>query len=346
VAAGDASWPLPGDESGESKAMERASVRPRPAAHIVAPEGRHTLAAERAASVPFHHLRCSRAVTLPATGSDGAPYDALAFLVGDQLLLGRADDAGAEPTRAVPLGGARGALPTVLAAPPLGRDVHGAGPLLLVGLSTGDAILLSLAAHLGTPSGRPALLGTFGPAGEAVAGPDARVAAIAWAPLTGGGGGHLFVSAQAGGAISVHRAGAALAGAAEPPPAAGRFSLGLGGASLTGSSASSAAGAAGAGFKPVATMACPAGVNDACFSPDGRLLAVACRDGALRLYDAANGAVVGGARSYYGALTCCAFSHDGRYVAMGGQDDLVALSACASAAWWRTARPTAPLCRG
>jgi len=306
--------------------MDRTSVRPRPAAYVKAPEGRYALAAERDAGAPFNPLRCARAVTLTATGADGAPFDALAFLVGDQLLLGRADGAGAEPTCAVALGGARGAVPTALAAPPPGRDVHGAGPLLLVGMSNGDALLLSLASHLGgAPSGRPALLGTFSPAGEAVAGPDARVAAVAWTPLSGG---HGFVSAQASGAISVHRAAAAVAGVAEAPAAtsgSGRFSLGLGGASLSGASASSSAGAAGASYKPTATMSCPAGVSDLSYSPDGRLLAAACRDGALRVHDAATGAVVGGARSYYGALLCCAFSHDGRYVALGGEDDLVAL---------------------
>ena len=31
------------------------------------------------------------------------------------------------------------------------------------------------------------------------------------------------------------------------------------------------------------------------------------------------------AQSYYGSLTCCAWSHDGRYVAAGGEDDLVAV---------------------
>jgi WD40 repeat protein len=31
------------------------------------------------------------------------------------------------------------------------------------------------------------------------------------------------------------------------------------------------------------------------------------------------------AQSYYGSLTCCAWSGDGRYVAAGGEDDLVAV---------------------
>ncbi|EFJ52199.1 hypothetical protein VOLCADRAFT_87114 [Volvox carteri f. nagariensis] len=67
------------------------------------------------------------------------------------------------------------------------------------------------------------------------------------------------------------------------------------------------------------------GINDVAVSPDGRQLAAACRDGALRLIDIGTGTVVGGFCSYYGALLCCAFSPDGKYVATGGEDDMVAV---------------------
>lgn len=53
------------------------------------------------------------------------------------------------------------------------------------------------------------------------------------------------------------------------------------------------------------------GINDVAASPDGRQLAAACRDGALRLVDLGTGTVVAGFTSYYGALLCCAFSPDG-----------------------------------
>ena len=32
-----------------------------------------------------------------------------------------------------------------------------------------------------------------------------------------------------------------------------------------------------------------------------------------------------GAQSYYGSLLCCCWTHDGRYVAAGGEDDLVSV---------------------
>lgn len=40
----------------------------------------------------------------------------------------------------------------------------------------------------------------------------------------------------------------------------------------------------------------------------------ACRDGAVRIMMAGSGQVVGGFHSYYGAMLCCSFSHDGRCV--------------------------------
>lgn len=68
-------------------------------------------------------------------------------------------------------------------------------------------------------------------------------------------------------------------------------------------------------------------VHDVAFSPDGRTLAAVCRDGGLRVLDVASGAVLCGTRAYYGALLCVAYSADGKYVAAGGEDDLVGAGA-------------------
>ncbi len=64
-------------------------------------------------------------------------------------------------------------------------------------------------------------------------------------------------------------------------------------------------------------------VSDIAMSPDGTRMAAACRDGVLRILDVANGSVVAGMQSYFGAMLCCSFSGDGKYVAAGAEDDMV-----------------------
>jgi WD40 repeat protein len=66
-------------------------------------------------------------------------------------------------------------------------------------------------------------------------------------------------------------------------------------------------------------------VNAAAVAPDGLHIAVACKDGVLRVYALPSGGLVAGFKSYYGGLQCCAWSPDGRYVAAGGEDDMVAI---------------------
>ena len=86
-------------------------------------------------------------------------------------------------------------------------------------------------------------------------------------------------------------------------------------------------------------------IHDIAFSPDGSYLAAACADGYCRLLDlhgcfrrAGGGGGGGGARdgggaprlvagfrSWSGAFLCAAFSHDSRYLATGGQDDMVSV---------------------
>lgn len=105
----------------------------------------------------------------------------------------------------------------------------------------------------------------------------------------------------------------ALTGSGEGGSGGGKFSLSIGSSSKTSQSPSATIPISGGG------------INDIAISPDARQLAAACRDGALRVVDLATGTVVGGFTSYYGALLCCAFSPDGKYVATGGEDDLVAV---------------------
>lgn len=72
-------------------------------------------------------------------------------------------------------------------------------------------------------------------------------------------------------------------------------------------------------------------VVDAAFAPgcgstgEQVLLALASRDGYLRIVDLTREAMVIAFRSYFGALLCASWSPDGRYVAAGGEDDLVSI---------------------
>lgn len=72
-------------------------------------------------------------------------------------------------------------------------------------------------------------------------------------------------------------------------------------------------------------------VADAAFAPpcgatgEQVLLAIASRDGFLRIVDLTREAMVIAFRSYFGALLCASWSPDGRYVAAGGEDDLVSI---------------------
>ncbi|KAG9091315.1 hypothetical protein FRC06_000614 [Ceratobasidium sp. 370] len=64
-------------------------------------------------------------------------------------------------------------------------------------------------------------------------------------------------------------------------------------------------------------------IADFVFSPDVRYVAVISEDGCLRIIDALTETLMDVYQSYFGALTCLAWSPDGRYILTGGQDDLV-----------------------
>lgn len=66
-------------------------------------------------------------------------------------------------------------------------------------------------------------------------------------------------------------------------------------------------------------------VTSACFSRDGKMLAISSRDGFTRVIDWEQEKVVWAFRSYFGAVLCCAFSADGKWLAAGGEDDLVSI---------------------
>ncbi|KAF7993261.1 hypothetical protein HCN44_006321 [Aphidius gifuensis] len=66
-------------------------------------------------------------------------------------------------------------------------------------------------------------------------------------------------------------------------------------------------------------------INEFSFSPCGTNLAVVSQDGFLRVFHYDTMELVGSARSYFGGFLCVCWSPDGRYVVVGGEDDLVTI---------------------
>lgn len=64
-------------------------------------------------------------------------------------------------------------------------------------------------------------------------------------------------------------------------------------------------------------------INEFCFSPCGLLLAIVSQDGFLRVFDYDKMELLGVARSYFGGFLCVCWSPDGKYIVVGGEDDLV-----------------------
>lgn len=64
-------------------------------------------------------------------------------------------------------------------------------------------------------------------------------------------------------------------------------------------------------------------INEFAFSPCGTCLAVVSQDGFLRVFHYDTMELLGSARSYFGGFLCVCWSPDGRYVVVGGEDDLV-----------------------
>ncbi|KAI0032203.1 WD40 repeat-like protein [Vararia minispora EC-137] len=64
-------------------------------------------------------------------------------------------------------------------------------------------------------------------------------------------------------------------------------------------------------------------IVDFVFSPDVKYVAAIAEDGCLRVIDALAEQLMDCYAAYFGALTCVAWSPDGRFIITGGQDDLV-----------------------
>ena len=134
-----------------------------------------------------------------------------------------------------------------------------------------------------------------------------RCISVQWLPGSTGGS---FISAHAGGNVYLHQK---IVGNSSDTRLLAR----------TASDSSLRPGAA-VQLRPVGGLNF-ARIADGALSPNGEFLALACRDGVLRVLDIHSGALVAGFKSYYGGLQCCAWSSDSRVIAAGGEDDLIAV---------------------
>ena len=75
----------------------------------------------------------------------------------------------------------------------------------------------------------------------------------------------------------------------------------------------------------LAQMARPGMLEDVAFSPDGKTLAAASREGTVQLWDVVTGEVLGALKGHSGGVTTVAFSPDGRTLVSGGSDHTVRL---------------------
>ncbi|RWS24371.1 WD repeat-containing protein 20-like protein [Leptotrombidium deliense] len=64
-------------------------------------------------------------------------------------------------------------------------------------------------------------------------------------------------------------------------------------------------------------------INEFAFSPCSKYLATVSQDGFLRVFNYDTMELVGRVRSYFGGLLCVCWSPDGKYIVIGGEDDLV-----------------------
>ncbi|RKP05411.1 WD40-repeat-containing domain protein [Thamnocephalis sphaerospora] len=69
----------------------------------------------------------------------------------------------------------------------------------------------------------------------------------------------------------------------------------------------------------------PRAVSAFAISPDCQHVAIVSMDGCLRIVDLIDEKLMDAYESYFGGLTCVAWSPDGKYVLTGGQDDLVSV---------------------
>ncbi|KAK4766308.1 hypothetical protein SAY87_007950 [Trapa incisa] len=221
----------------------------------------------------------------------------LIFNMGDGLFISDLNSQDKEPMKAIYF---NNVYPVCHAFDQDAKDGHD----LLIGLSTGDVYSVSLGQQL-QDSGKK-LVGAqhYNKDGSVN---NSRCTCISWVP----GGDGAFVVAHADGNMYVYEKSKEGAGDSSFP-------------AIKDPTQFSIAHARHSKSNPITRWhTCQGSINGIAFSSDGTHLATVGRDGYLRVFDYPKEELICGGKSYYGALLCCAWSADGKYILAGGEDDLV-----------------------
>ncbi|KAL6768881.1 hypothetical protein ACKKBF_B16595 [Auxenochlorella protothecoides x Auxenochlorella symbiontica] len=274
---------------------------------VLTPEGRWSLVAERRTSHPFNPETPSTCVIchLPDKKAPVAVFNLPRALFLCALSPGAGSDSRLVEVRGTGPGPAT-ASPTCVAFTPEAQD----GLDLLVGMASGEVLLLSLAGCLTQPNGgKPAPAAIYNEAGVDT---PARAVSVQWIPGTNGGS---FIATHADGAFhAYHR----ILGQSSDKWLLHRTNSEVEPLKMVPHRTMSAL---SRGCSVIAAM-----------SPAGDAVALAGRDGRLAIHAYPTGACIGGFKSYYGGLTCVAWSADGNLVAAGGEDDLITVYSLVSKA--------------
>ncbi|KAJ6425472.1 hypothetical protein OIU84_026112 [Salix udensis] len=175
---------------------------------------------------------------------------------------------------------------------------------LLIGLSSGDVYSVSLRQQLQDVGKKLVGAHHYNKDGSVN---SSRCMSIAWVP----GGDGAFVVAHADGNLYVYEKSKDGAGDSSFPVIKDHTHFSVSHARHSKSN-------------PIARWhICQGSINGIAFSNEGAYLATVGRDGYLRVFDYSKEQLLCGGKSYYGALLCCAWSKDAKYILTGGEDDLV-----------------------
>lgn len=258
--------------------------------------GNKVLASPAAAAVTAHSPTVASHSPSVVSSYDGeGTY--IIFNVGDTLFISDYNSRDKDPIKAIHFSSSN---PICHAFDSDAKDDHD----LLIGLNSGDVYSVSLRQQLQDPGKKLVGAHHYNKDGSLN---SSRCTAIAWVP----GGDGFFLAAHADGNLYFYHKNKDGTIDATLPIIKDQTQF-----SVTHAKSSKS--------NPIARWhVCQCPINSISFSADGQFLATVGRDGHLRIFDFAKEQLICGGKSYYGALLCCAWSPDGKYVLAGGEDDLV-----------------------